>query len=483
LHKKSKKHELYQWPPTVKGPGSEAIINPYHREARPATKNVSEKGGAQKSDPTPPSNDGAPSQPKRGRGRPKKRDKEHPPPKNLFDKMMNAASKQVKKRSKRKVVTSEDGNDGGNKKATKGMTKESGKANDDKLKALGGSRIKSSWNNQTLDYILGVREEMVNAVGFDERGSHEMYGEWPNFASGVVVMFPDPLVSAKTHTERESINALCFSRPDIMFWGPELRWPSLYPHGRPNCPFHKCSSCVRHDGWTSYPRRGTNMAGNTATIARKYRCTTHQKDGIKPYNFLGTASEVISQAPHYVQAYWAENGYILSDRGAVKRAMINNMQSLLAHGAGASGFSKTLQGSQRITYYNKRKMWHAFVDFRHHDPGALSNTMPRTIFSEFGSPEYDVKVPSTTFLTSLCIQEIEQRMPYYQRKLEMVSGRMLSGDHSHKIAKVILIEGKHGFQGLYTVMSEFGKVVSFWLVNSTNMNEVEELLRDFERCY
>lgn len=74
-------------------------------------------------------------------------------------------------------------------------------------------------------------------------------------------------------------------------------------------------------------------------------------------------------------------------------------------------------------------------------------------------------------------------MPYYQRKLEMVSGRMLSGDHSHKIAKVILIERKHGFQGLYTVMNEFGKVVSFWLVNSTNMKEVEERLRDIERRY
>jgi hypothetical protein len=106
-------------PQTVKGPGGKAIINPYHREARPATKNVSEKGGAQKSDPTPLSNDGAPSQPKRGRGRPKKRDKEHPPPKNLFDKMMNAASKQVKKRSKWKVVTSEDGNDGATKRQQK----------------------------------------------------------------------------------------------------------------------------------------------------------------------------------------------------------------------------------------------------------------------------------------------------------------------------------------------------------------------------
>jgi hypothetical protein len=94
-----------------------------------------------------------------------------------------------------------------------------------------------------------------------------------------------------------------------------------------------------------------------------------------------------------------------------------------------------------------------------------------------------VKVPSTTFLTSLSIQEIERRMPYYHRKLEMVSGKMLSGDHSHKIAKVILIEGKRGFQGLYTVMNEFGKIVGFWLVNSTNMREVEQRLRDIERRY
>ena len=67
------------------------------------------------------------------------------------------------------------------------------------------------------------------------------------------------------------------------------------------------------------------MAGNTAIIARKYRCAMRQNDGVKPYNFLGTASEVMSQAPHYVQAYWAENGYILSHRGAVKRPIIDNM--------------------------------------------------------------------------------------------------------------------------------------------------------------
>ena len=61
-----------------------------------------------------------------------------------------------------------------------------------------------------------------------------------------------------------------------------------------------------------------------------------------------------------------------------------------------------------------------------------------------------MKVPSTTFLTSLCIKEIEWHIPYYKCKHEMVSGKALSGDHSHKIAKVILIKEKQGFQGLYT---------------------------------
>ena len=181
-------------PPAVKRSGGRIINNPYYRETRPAARNGSENGAASEtSDARRPSNDGAPSQ-KRGRGRPKKSDKEQPPPKNFFDKMMKAATKQVKK--KKRKVTSEDGNaESGNKKTTGDMTREPGNTSndDDELNALGGSRSKPSWNPKTLDYILEVRERMIDSVGFDQRGSHEMYGEWPDFASGVVVTFPDPL--------------------------------------------------------------------------------------------------------------------------------------------------------------------------------------------------------------------------------------------------------------------------------------------------
>ena len=163
---------------------------------------------------------------------------------------------------------------------------------------------------------------------------------------------------------------------------------------------------------------------------------------MKPYNFLGTADEVIAQAPKFVQAYWNQNGFILSHCGAVHRSVTNEMRSLLAHGAGASGFSKTVTEMYKEKYYNSQQLWHSFSDFCYHDPSGPGTRIVCSVFPDFDSLEYDVKVPSVAFLTSLCIKDIEQHVPYYKRKLEMVSGKALSVDHSHMIAKVILIEGK-----------------------------------------
>ena len=465
----------------VMTPDGQRIINPYYKPQN-HEENDSSHEEREQTDAAVPTNDAQQKATrKRPRGRLPKRSqlkKQQSVPANFFEKMMNASAKQAKKKKRASSAQSES--EESNKKR---LPRESEKDGNDELQALGGAGSKPSWNESTLKYILDVRERMIDSVGFDEHGAHDIYGEWPEFASGVTVSYGDPLSAAKSAAERDKIDSTYFSQPDIFFWAPELRWPWLYPHKRPMCPWHHDWQCVRHDGWTFYPRRAIGDSTNIALLGRKHRCIVRCKAKEKPYNFLGMADEVISQAPDYVQAYWNEHGFILSHRGAVKRPIINQMRSLMAHGAGASGFSKSLMEMYRNTYMNRRKMWHAFSDCRYHDPGALSTRMQRAIFPKFDDPEYDVKVPSTTFLTSLCIKEIERHIPYYKRKLEMVSGKALSGDHSHKIAKVILIEGKRGFQGLYTLMNEFGKIVGFWLVNSTNMREVEERLRDIERRY
>ena len=290
----------------------------------------------------------------------------------LYSKMMQAAPSKRRSKSQGKTGESTKRKKKSRKNAARKDTDAASTSPvDDELSALGGLGRKPSWQPLTLGYINDVRNRITESCGFRERGKHEHFGEWPDFALDVLVSFPDPLASAQTTTKRDLVDPSYFSRPGILFWGPELRWPGLYPKGRPNCPWHRTWECVQHDGWTKYPRRCMEKNKNTALVTRKHHCTIRKAEGIHPYNFLGTADEVIAQAPAYVQAYWNEHGYVLSHRGAVSRSLVYEMRSLLAHGAGASGFSKTVKELYKTHYYTSRKMWHSFSDLRYHEPSVL----------------------------------------------------------------------------------------------------------------
>jgi hypothetical protein len=47
----------------------------------------------------------------------------------------------------------------------------------------------------------------------------------------------------------------------------------------------------------------------------------------------------------------------------------------------------------------------------------------------------------------------------------------------------VLIDGERGFEGIYTLMNEFGKILGFWFVSGTTMKELEESLRGINRRY
>ena len=150
------------------------------------------------------------------------------PAENVFDEMMRASKQQAEKASKKKKSLAEMES---NSEKKRSPTREAGKDGEDELEALGGVGQKPSWHPSTLSYIFDIRERMIDSCGFEERGTHHRYGEWPKFALGVAVTFPDPLVHAQTNAERDEIDPTFFARPDILFWGPELRWPGLYLEG------------------------------------------------------------------------------------------------------------------------------------------------------------------------------------------------------------------------------------------------------------
>ncbi len=84
-------------------------------------------------------------------------------------------------------------------------------------------------------------------------------------------------------------------------------------------------------------------------------------------------------------------------------------------------------------------MWRDHCDVMHQCGEAGKRVEKRSVYFDADDPRAEMKIPSVNVVLSTTIKEIEAKSPYYERKLEMVGGRFLSGDHSHKYAKVVWI--------------------------------------------
>jgi hypothetical protein len=208
-------------------------------------------------------------------------------------------------------------------------------------------------------YLDAMLKRVKDAVYFEERGRHELQGAWPQIHYRTVISaMDDPMLFCQVISkDANNLQREDFVLPDVMFWSPERRWPELYPAGHPCCPFHPGkTSCVEHLGWTAYPHRTYDHDRNIALFTTKYRCTENEQYSIHPYTFHGTAASVLCQAPRYVQAYWKQNGFRLTQRAAVKISILEEMWSLMANGSGAAGYHHSLIEKYKCWHLSLRKM-------------------------------------------------------------------------------------------------------------------------------
>jgi hypothetical protein len=400
--------------------------------------------------------------------------------KDTFNKMMRNMNRKQPPKPPKKPVDSLRSASARAAAALRNANRERRNASSDKAK-------KGSWQKTTSIFITGMVDLVKKSVGFSENGKHERYGKWPAFAYPPVIQpSKDPVNFLGLIGDERQLNELTredFALPDLMIWAPELRWEHLYPSGRPCCPFHPGrTDCVQHNGYADYPRRCYGPRGNVALQGKRYKCSVREKQKEEPYTFYSYDTAVLMQAPDYVKSYWRENGFRLSGGGAFSWTLIDNMRALFANGAGAAGFVKTLRESYKQAHASKAKMWRDHCDLLYQCSAAETRT-DRSVFFDFDDPRFETVSPSVNFLLALVIMEIESKVPFYERKLQMVGGRFLSADHSHKFAKVVLIQGNRGFEGLYVVMNEFGKILGWWFVSGTTLREVESSLRGINRRY
>ena len=351
-----------------------------------------------------------------------------------------------------------------------------------------GDEPKQYWLEATLKWLQKVKESFDTEISLDQHARManrvpKVNGKFPPWALSKIKGQVDPYGqnrwcgAADKHGHVKALRKEDFCYPDLIIWAPELQFPDFYPNGRSKCKFHDSYDCVEYKGWTTEPRHGYDMDGITAIWGRKCLCTICKEANEKPYWFRGYDNQVIAKAPHYVQSVWRAEGFMITHRGAIRWKLIDSLRSALARGMGASGFHKSLAEAYKRRHFESARKWRNYCDMRHPKPLLHSRLEKKEPFVEFSSEVYDGRIPSLAFLIRCVTQDIESRIPYYTRKLQMVDGTCFAGDHSHKITKVILLEGDRAYGAMYSLMNPYGQVMGWWFMNGTSLDEVKPYIR------
>ena len=266
--------------------------------------------------------------------------------------------------------------------------------------------------------------------------------------------------------------------PRTLFWAPERKWPHAYPTGRPSCIWHNSSSCTVHEGWCEEPRKTIGENGPEYIWGTRYSCSIRHAAGEKPYYWRSYDPEAIARSPPYIRTIFADVGSYVTHKSAIKNSVLRRQRSAVANGMGFSGFRRMLEEAH-LEEHQRRHRAHFYCCASSLDPSVRENYY----FPEYDDTDYGGFLPSEAWMADAYIDQIERLIPFFNRCMEKLDGKILCGDHSHKIAKLVHVGGERAFEGLYSLMNEYGQIIGWWFVHSTNLSEVREKLKSVAKRF
>jgi hypothetical protein len=93
------------------------------------------------------------------------------------------------------------------------------------------------------------------------------------------------------------------------------------------------------------------------------------------------------------------------------------------------------------------------------------------------------QVPGEEFMKRLYIKCQEQESEYKTRSMMEIKGDILSGDHTFKVAKIVVSKGERLFKAQYTLMNENSLVIGYWFTTSKSLAEIQSNLKKVAERY
>ena len=313
-------------------------------------------------------------------------------------------------------------------------------------------------------------------------------GQFPLKYCGIIAPSEDPVSWFGT---KKAVPVERFCLPNTFVWFPEAQWPDLQPGAKLPCKWHGTTDCVENQGWVRRPRHGYSSHRTIAIIGRCYKCNIKEKENADTSRFQSTDKEVICQLNDYVRTMWRRHGFDISHRAAIKIEMLDNLRSNLSQGLGVNPFRRSLLESHQRYYFDQSVLWRSYVDslemvLRAGSSVFINPTVvrqSRVDFPYFDSEMYHDSLPTNAYMIERVIKVIEEDADYSRRRMQMLDGEHLSGDHSFKIAKCILAGKSKTFTAMYSIMNEFGQIVAWWLTTGTGMEELRGSVEKLRQRY
>jgi hypothetical protein len=348
------------------------------------------------------------------------------------------------------------------------------------------------WPEHVMTFFKDIKQEINTALDMRGQGrSATFHGEMPRKYCHLIMPSEDP----EAYFPGQLLKREHFSYPHIRVWLPEGVHKRYYPSARPPCKWHGCFGCVRIRGWVKNPRHCFADNRIHALMGKRYECRVRKKMNNKPYGFRGYDRDVLSKSQDYIKMLWRKVGYDVSHRAAISWNVLERLQSDMIQSLSVNGFRESFYEAAKRYHLRQSIQWRSYVDSlgTHLESTPylnLFNASPQQqiamqqYFHDYSSKEYGQTIPSISYLISRVMLLMESEADYWNKKMQFVDGKHLSGDHSFKLTKCVLSGRKSKpFTAMYTLMNEFGQVVAWWFTTGTGMNELEAAFQKLKQRY
>ncbi|KAI3650243.1 hypothetical protein MP228_004907 [Amoeboaphelidium protococcarum] len=236
---------------------------------------------------------------------------------------------------------------------------------------------------------------------------------------------------------------------------------------------------VTHAGWSSVgPRKVVGLGQSYYVMYKRYKCSLCNKE------FRGLDDRITQYLPAHIAA---QLPCVLLDNSILDKGLVMFLDRQIMKGMSFEGVVDLLNEMFHTDYQQKHLAYtSAAVYMRKKTSSAVRFQNPGLIepFGDFDDlSQYNGVIPSSKALKKFYLKSQSDQYDLKNAQIVATTGNVLSGDHTFKAAKVPISKSQQIFEGLYSLVNEFGQVIGYWLVAGKSLKDLKAEFSDLRARY